>query len=51
MESAEERRARVQSKAKKQFVILVFVILGLSAYIAYFTGDRFLAVQETRPAD
>lgn len=51
METAEERRARIESKAKKQFVILVFVILGLSAYIAYFTGDRFIEVQETRPTD
>ena len=48
METAEERRARIESQ---EIVILVFVILGLSAYIAHFTGDRFIEVQETRPTD
>ena len=51
MESAEERRARIQKKAKRQFVMLVAAIIGLSAYIAYFTGDRFLAMQDERPHD
>ena len=49
METADERRARVAAKAKKQFIILMAVILGLCAYIAFFTGDRFIEMSEEAP--
>ena len=45
-ETADERRKRIEEKSKRQFVMLLFLMLGLSAYIAYFTGDRFMEMQE-----
>ena len=50
-ETGEERRQRIQSKARKHFMFLVALFLGLSAYIAYFTGDRFIEMSEHAPTD
>ncbi len=50
-ETAEERRKRIEEKSKRQFVMLLFIMLGLSAYIAYFTGDRFIEMQEQQTDD
>ena len=49
METAAERRARVAAKAKKQFIVLLAVILGLCCYIAFFTGDRFIEMSDEAP--
>jgi hypothetical protein len=49
METLEERRERIRKKAGRQFVALVFLILAMSAYIAYFTGDRFIEMSDQAP--
>jgi hypothetical protein len=50
-ETGEERRQRIQAKASKHFVLLVALILGLSVYIAFFTGDSFIEMIEHAPTD
>jgi len=50
VETPEERRLRIQQKSKRHFIILVGLILAASAYIAFFTGDRFIEMSDSAPS-
>jgi hypothetical protein len=49
METLEERHERVRKKATRHFIGLVLLVLALSAYIAFFTGDGFIEVSDQAP--